>query len=117
MADIYIMELYFDDMPDAICLQTEGIINCETLADFRDKLDTHLEQGKTKILLDFENLKHITSKGFSYLVFACEKVKAQGGFLVLAKVQEEVMQVFETLKLTEYFNFADSDAEVSKLFC
>ncbi len=115
MHDIIINHLQFGDISDAISIQIEGFIDTKTILDFRDVVDSLLNKGFTRILLDFENVKYVSSRGFSYLVFINEKLKDKKGLLVISKIQKEVAQMFQTLKLTDYFQFAENDNEAAQL--
>jgi anti-sigma B factor antagonist len=69
----------------------------------REVIDQELSEGVQNIVLNLAGVTFIDSAGLGTLVADLAKMKAAGGMLKLAEVQERVKSALELLRLTALF--------------
>lgn len=78
-----------------------------TLADSEDGI---------KLLLDFENVEHLSSAVLSMLINLNKRVSEQKGQLKLANIKPQIYEVFKITRLNELFDIRDSVTDAKKSF-
>ena len=68
------------------------------------------EEGRDKIVLDFENVEYLSSAALGKLITMDKKVKAAKGKLRLCSIKPEIYEVFAITKLNKLFDMK-SDRE------
>lgn len=63
-----------------------------------------------KILLNFENVEHLSSAALGTLITINNTVKKQGGQLRLANIDPQIYEVFVITKLNKLFQIHDDNA-------
>ena len=71
---------------------------------------------KPNILLDFENVEHLSSAALGTLITVNTKVKQKGGQLRLAAIDKQIYEVFLITKLNKLFQIHDTAAEAERSF-
>ncbi len=69
-----------------------------------------------KMLLDFENVEHLSSAVLSMLINLKNKITGNGGKLKLASIKPQIYEVFKITRLNEVFEIHASTAEAKKSF-
>jgi len=69
-----------------------------------------------KILLDFENVEHLSSAALGTLITVNTKVKQKGGQLRLANIDKQIYEVFVITKLNKLFQIQDTAESAEKSF-
>ncbi|MEM9414450.1 MAG: STAS domain-containing protein [Planctomycetota bacterium] len=60
-----------------------------------------------KLVLDFDNVEHLSSAALGTLITINNKVKAKGGQLRLANIDKQIYEVFVITKLNKLFQIHD----------
>jgi anti-anti-sigma factor len=68
-------------------------------------VDVLVRQGKTKLEIDFAEVRFIDSKGLAILVSASRKLGSDGPSLVLSGLTPSLMRIFEVTGLLRFFDF------------
>ena len=97
---------------DVVVLDLKGKI---TLGEgdelLKDKVNSLVNQGHKKIVLNLADVPYIDSAGLAALIQAMQKVEGYGGKFMLAGLQETVRSIFEISRLDQVFQiFPDADA-------
>jgi anti-sigma B factor antagonist len=80
---------------------------------FRDRVKNLIADGRSRLVVDLENVKFIDSFGLGALVSALRVVRGEGGDLKLAKVPPSVESVLRLTRLSTVFDcHASMDAAV-----
>jgi anti-sigma B factor antagonist len=66
---------------------------------------------RPKILLDFNNVDHLSSAALGMLINVNNRVKEQNGQLRLAGIKPQIMEVFEITKLNKLFRILPNRTE------
>jgi len=69
-----------------------------------------------KILIDFENVEHLSSAALGTLITINNKVRLKGGQLRLANIDSQIYEVFVITKLNKLFKIYDNAEEAGTSF-
>ena len=83
---------------------------------FRAGLTEALNQGATKIIINFESLTFIDSSGVGELVSTYTKTSNKGIGLKLCNLPEQLLTVLETTQLITIFDVYKSEADALQAF-
>jgi anti-sigma B factor antagonist len=73
-------------------------------------------QNRRKLVLDFSNVKFLSSQALGILITFQKKVAAIQGTLVLCGLRPELMKIFTITSLDRLFQFFPEDAAALKSF-
>ena len=91
-----------------LTLHLGGVIDAHTLDKFERRLGEALAQGVRSLVLDCEELRYVNSSGFGELIRYFDRLREQGGTLVLARVAPKVGIILEMLGLKSLIPMAVS---------
>ena len=64
--------------------------------------------GRPMLVMDFANVRHMSSSALGMLITLHKKVQARGGSLRLCNIRPAILEVFEITKLADLFKIHDS---------
>ncbi len=76
-------------------LAFEGRLDTGTSPDAQQQLTRLIEEGETKILVNFEKLDYISSAGLRVLLVIAKQLKTTDGELRICSLNEVVKEVFD----------------------
>jgi anti-sigma B factor antagonist len=82
----------------------------------KDKIQSLLQQGRQKLVLDLGGVSYVDSAGLGQLVQIHATTKGKGGSLRLANVTKRLKDLLVVTKLVTVFDSYDSQAEALKSF-
>mgnify|MGYP003575993425 FL=1 len=82
----------------------------------KDKVQSLLQQGHRKLVLDLGNVSYVDSAGLGQLVQIHATAKSNGGSLRLVNVTKRVKDLLVVTKLVTIFDSYDSEAEAVASF-
>jgi anti-sigma B factor antagonist len=82
----------------------------------RDKVNSLIQQGQKKILLNLEEVPYIDSAGLGEIVRTYTTVSRQGGSLKLLNLTKRIQDLLAITKLLTVFETYDTEAEGIKSF-
>jgi anti-sigma B factor antagonist len=97
-------------------IEATGFINAHTVRQFESAMESLVEAGRYKILLNCINLNYISSAGLGAIMGQIEAVRENGGDIMLSNLQENVFIIFDTLGFTQLYRVFDSEAEALNAF-
>jgi anti-sigma B factor antagonist len=74
----------------------------------KELIQTALDQGARRILVDFSETGYIDSSGLGALVSISKRVREVGGDLRLSGLNDDLRSLFELTKLDTLFTIADT---------
>jgi anti-sigma B factor antagonist len=74
------------------------------------------DEGRRKIVLDFNNVEYLSSAALGKLITLDKKVKANGGKLRLCSVRPEIYEVFAITRLNKLFDMYDDQEKALEGF-
>ena len=95
-----------------LIVRIEGELDMHVADKFRETIDNALETSGVKyILLNLEAVKFIDSSGLGVILGRYKKINAAGGKVLVARIQPQVMQIFELSGLLKIITCYNSEAE------
>ena len=82
----------------------------------KDKINSLVNQGFNKLLLNLEGVPYIDSAGLGEIVRTYTTVSRQGGSLKLLNLTKRITDLLAITKLLTVFETYDSEAEAIKSF-
>lgn len=89
------MECTSHKTDSAVVIQVAGRMDGVTAQDFDKACGVRIDQGETHLVVDLAGLEYISSAGLRSFLILGKRLKAVGGTLVLAGLQEMVREVFD----------------------
>ncbi len=94
-----------------LVIEVEGQLIVGNRQELKATIQTALDNGERKLLIDFAKTGYIDSSGLGALVSISKKVREQGGELRLAGLNEDLRSLFELTKLDTLFAIADGSEQ------
>lgn len=82
----------------------------------RDKINSMLQQGHQKLLLNLGEVPYVDSAGLGQMVSTLSTVKRQGGSLKLLHLTKRIQDLLSITKLLTVFDAFDSEQEALDSF-
>lgn len=94
-------------------LEVTGRVDSTTASKLGDALNTSIDDGKSRLVLDLTHVEYMSSAGLREIVAALKKVQnlAGTGDLRLASPSDRVREVLELAGLDEIFKIYDSQLD------
>ena len=80
-----------------------GRLDAVTAPQLEETLLRLVEEGRTRLMVDMEQVTYISSRGLKALISAWRAATQAGGDLVLCALSERIRSVFETVGFTRIF--------------
>ncbi len=93
-----------------------GEIGTETVNQFKEKLDAIVNEGRKRLVMDFQDVSYLNSMGLGVVAATLKKVKKDKGDLKLVNLSPAVQELFELTRLTKVFEIFDSEESAIKSF-
>jgi len=97
-------------------LYPTGFINAHTVRLFEGELQKVLQQKRFRIVVSGRGLTYIASAGLGAIMGAIEEIRANGGDLRLADLNEAVRNIFEILGFHHLYRIFPSEEEAISSF-
>ena len=96
---------------DVTVVSPKGFINAHTVRQFEQALSSAVANGQGKILINGSGLAYIASAGLGVIMGLIEEVRARGGDIRLAELNETVRNIFEVLGFNHLCKVLGSERE------
>src|SRR3954470_18252908 len=94
------MELYYHELDRSVLiLNADGGLNADTASDFVAQLESLIDVGVNKMIIDCTKLTFISSYGIGMLVRLHNKLAKQGGDVKIAAPPGLVLQALNLLRM------------------
>ena len=113
------MELKIDVEPrgnNIFFVVLRGEIGTETVNQFKERIDQLVDDGKNRLVMDFQEINYLNSMGLGVVAATLKRVKKNKGDLKLVRLSPAVQELFELTRLTKVFDIFDSEEEALKSF-
>ena len=107
---------YMGKANDVLVIAVSGRLDNDTSDFFFDCVKGHIEEGNTKLVIDFRNVKFISSVGLSTLVRTHTRMKRIGGDVKLARMEGVLVELISTVGLNKVFQLYPSVREACEAF-
>ncbi|MDZ7765735.1 MAG: STAS domain-containing protein [Melioribacteraceae bacterium] len=97
------MDITTDKKENYNLLKVSGRLDSTTALEFENNLLSFIESGKENIV-DFSDLKYISSSGLRVLLVAAKKLSTANEKLTIVSMQDHIKEVFDISGFTDIFN-------------
>lgn len=101
---------------DVFQVIVNGTLDTYTSKEFSDLLIQCINEGKTKLILNFCNLSHVTGDGVGTLISALDLIKKTNemGFVKIFGLQKKLSVLFDAMGLIDLFDIYNTLEDVLK---
>lgn len=114
-------------MPNPFVLQTsqqdglsiitlEGFVDAHTAPYFESAIQTEMDAGRTKIIVDCTKLNYISSAGLGVFMSFIEEIREVGGDIKICGLISKVKHTFEILGFQDIFEMVDDQPSAAQRF-
>lgn len=100
-----------DEIGEVAVIAPVGRVDSSNAKAFESQVLQRVQEGKTRLVMDFGELEYISSAGLRVVLIAGKKVKAEGGVLALCRLGPTIRDVFEISGFISLFPVLDSRDE------
>ena len=98
------MEFHYDEIEDDLMvIVADGGLNRDNADEFIRKVETLVDSGLRKIVIDCAKLTYISSYGIGVLVRIHKRMRGYGGDVKIAAVQGFLAQALQATRLNKLF--------------
>jgi anti-sigma B factor antagonist len=105
------MEITVRDEGDTKVVMLNGKLDTNTTPAVESEINTLLDAGANKLLINFEQLSYISSSGLRLLLATAKRLKGSGGDLRVCSLNEMATEVFEISGFSSILNVFSSEQE------
>lgn len=105
------MDITTTDSGDVKVLSFQGNLDTNTSPDAESEINTLIDAGAQKLLVNFEKLEYISSAGLRILLATAKKLKGNGGNLKICCLNETVQEVFDISGFSTILSVATTEEE------
>jgi len=104
-------------MANDICVvRPQGRLDSANSPVFEQTLLDNIEQGSSRLLIDFSQLSYINSAGLRTVLLVAKRLKTAGGRLSLCSLNQQIAEVFDISGFSAILDIQPSyDAAVTRL--
>ncbi len=110
------MDLTGKKSGDVNILGLTGRLDAYSAAEVEKKLDSVIESGCVKMVLNLEGLEYISSSGLRVFLSQLKKVRKQQGDIKLACMKPNIREVFDIAGFTQLFNIFENEDAANNSF-
>lgn len=97
-------------------IQLSGeLIDRNQAAELIAEIETDINEGNCKFLLNLQELKYVNSSGLNILINILTKARKAGGDLAICNVSTKVAQLMKITKLDSIFNVSENEENAFQL--
>ena len=105
------MEITVRDEGDTKVVMLSGKMDTNTTPAAEDEINALLDAGASKVLINFDQLRYISSSGLRLLLALAKRLKGSGGDLKVCALNEMATEVFEVSGFGSILNVFASEAD------
>ena len=110
------MEISITESGDVRILSFQGNLDTNTSPQAENEINSLIEAGAQKLLVNFEKLDYISSAGLRILLATAKKLKASQGVLQICCLNETVQEVFDISGFATILNVSATEEEALGAF-
>ena len=112
------MHIWERTVGDVVIVDVSGKVTLGDGGDIvlKDKIQSLVQQGKTKVLLNLSEVSYVDSAGLGEIVQAYGAVTKNGGALKLVNTTKRIKDLLAITKLLTVFETFDSEADAVTSF-
>ena len=105
------MDIKQSEANDFVIVGINGEIDINSSPQLRKSFAEIVDSGKTKIIIDFEEVAYIDSSGLATLIEMMQRLKRNQGVMHLIRMSDKIKGLFEITKLDKLFKIYSTQEE------
>lgn len=93
-----------------------GYLDAHTAPELESLFDGFIQDGAFRVVVNFKDLKYISSAGLGVFMAYIETMRESGGDIKFAEMNESIFNVFDLLGFPLIYEFFDSESEAIQKF-
>ncbi len=110
------MEIAVSDAGEIKVVRIEGKLDTQSSPHAQAQLTQLIDQGATKLVVNFEKLDYISSAGLRILLAVAKRLKGDSGELRICSLNEVVQEVFDISGFTTILTVTKTEPEALEGF-
>lgn len=110
------MEIGKKSVDNVEVIYLEGRLDAYSSNQVDETINSLIEDGKIKIVVNFEETEYISSSGLRVMLASLKRLKKIDGNIKLACLKPYVLEVFEIAGFTQLFDIYESEDEAVDSF-
>jgi len=110
------MEIIESKDNDISIFKVLGRLDSNTSPGFEEKVFKAIENGSSKMIVDFEELEYISSAGLRVILKATKELKRSEGKFILCAMKDYVKEVFEIAGFDSFLPISSNIDDAMKQF-
>lgn len=95
-------------------LEPSGVLDGNSANDLCNEIVSHIQQGSTMILLNFQNIDFMNSSGIGALVAMLKVARKQKCQIFVCELSSQVKAIFKITKLDKLFNIFETEEDFNQ---
>ncbi len=108
--------LHKSQQDDLSFIAVEGFLDAHTAPQFEKAIQTEVDAGHNRIVVDCEKLTYISSAGLGVFMSFVEELREAGGDIKICGLTPKVRGVFDMLGFQEIFDLVDDQQTAIRRF-
>jgi len=97
-------------------ISLEGYLDAHTAPKFEDAIQSEIDAGHFRIIVNCEKLNYISSAGLGVFMGFIEELRENGGDLKICGLIPKVKQIFDMLAFHEIYDICDDIPQAKELY-
>jgi anti-sigma B factor antagonist len=97
-------------------LSLEGYLDAHTAPEFERAIQSELDAGRVRLVVDGSQLKYISSAGLGVFMSFIEEIREKGGDIKICSLVPKVRQIFDILGFQAIYDMVDTRAAAVQRF-
>lgn len=97
-------------------ISIDGFVDAHTAPQFENAIQSEIDAGRNRILVNCEKLNYISSAGLGVFMSFIEEVREQGGDIKICGLVPKVKHTFEILGFQDIFDMLDDQPSAIERF-
>ncbi|RKX71245.1 hypothetical protein DRP53_02170 [candidate division WOR-3 bacterium] len=93
------LELTDQIIDGVVVITVSGSLDSTNSAQLKELMDRHLNEGRSKFLLDYRYVEYISSAGWGILLGRLKRIRERAGELIIAGMPPEIESIYRMLEL------------------
>ena len=105
------LEIKTNEINEVIVINLIGSLDASTSPIFESEINSWLEKGTRKLVINLEETKYVSSAGLRIIFATAKTLKASGGLLKLCSINEVVKEIFNISGLSAILDVKETEEQ------
>ncbi|HWP47944.1 MAG TPA: STAS domain-containing protein [Candidatus Limnocylindrales bacterium] len=101
---------------DIVKIKVSGFLDAHTVPEMEEVVQSLIEKGLYKMIVDLEELSYISSAGLGVFMSVIGDIRDNRGDIILIRIPPKIFKVFDLLGFTEIFTTLNQEEEAILAF-